>query len=385
MAFNCIVVQSSEIDSYRALGEILEKSKEQLRGSVPIAGMVFMGIDHNHQVLADGICDQWPDICLTGCTTDGEFSSEQGYKEDSIVLTLIISDTCKAYGGFIHHMQEDVDDQCAMLYQTALTHLNGTPKLGILFSEALKISGEKVLDSLFRVTKGKLPIVGGISADSTRNFETIQLCGRKVSAGISTVLFLQGDFDFSWGTESGWQPFGEEGVITKSEGNQLIEINHKPALEFYWETLGDDTKPTNEMPIAIYDEAGHFRYLRTSLQNCDLNTGVVTYLGNIPPSGTVKIAMVNRDDIILGAEYSAKQALAHFPKGKQPVLMLGFTCSARRALLGTRTREEFDRVRSLFNSTVLISGFYTYGEICPSRLYERCEFHNETFVTVLLG
>lgn len=385
MAFKTIVLHSEDIDTDRALDEILPKAHELLMGEKPMAGIVYMGIDHQHIVIADRISRQWSEMALVGCTTDGEFSSELGYREDSIVLTLILSDSCQAFAGYISNQASTVDDENHRLYRAAEAHFGGKPKLAILFSEALKINGEMVLDSLMKVTQGQLPVVGGIAADSVRNEETVQLCGNHASPHISPILFLAGDFDYSWGIESGWEPFGDEGLITRARSNQLFEINGKPALDFYYVTLGDGMKPTNEMPIAVYDENGFFRFLRTSLQNCDLKTGAITYLGNIPETGRVRIAMVSRDGIIQGALSSVRQALSSFPDGKKPALLLAFSCSARRALLGTRTSEEYEEVEKLLDKTTAISGFFTYGEICPNSVRSSCEFHNETYVAVLLG
>ena len=41
------------------------------------------------------------------------------------------------------------------------------------------------------------------------------------------------------GMDSGWEAIGETGTITRSEGNVIYEINHKPALEFYSNILGE--------------------------------------------------------------------------------------------------------------------------------------------------
>jgi len=193
------------------------------------------------------------------------------------------------------------------------------------------------MELLTIVTDGKLPIVGGVSADSWRFIESKQFYNKISSSNISPFLLLAGTFDFSFGMDSGWEAVGEMGTITKSEGNVIYEINHKPALEFYSNILGENTKPTLELPIAIYDEHGAFRFMRTTFENYDNIIGSVTYLGNVPVNYKVRITMVNRDSILSGTSSSIKHAVSSFPSNDLPAIALCFSCSARRVLLGTRT------------------------------------------------
>ncbi|MGI9524265.1 MAG: FIST C-terminal domain-containing protein, partial [Hyphomicrobiaceae bacterium] len=63
-----------------------------------------------------------------------------------------------------------------------------------------------------------------------------------------------------------------------------------------------------------------------------------------------------------------------------------FSCSGRKLLLGTQTGEEYKILRSELGLDIPVVGFYGYGEIGPG--FEdaaKCQFHNETFVTVLIG
>lgn len=379
------VAHSMELDSLLAVAELIENCEGQLDKHLPVAGILYASIDAEHQLVLDKIYEKWPDLNLIGCTSDGEFSSEGAYGEDSMVLTLFASEEIKFVSGFVDNATDDMNKECHRALVEAQDVLGQAPKLCILFSDVISTNGETVLEQMTIASERKLPIVGGISADSWRFTESKQFCNKMSSPSISPFLFLAGPFDFSYGMDSGWGPIGEIGIVTKSEANILYEINHKPALEFYRDILGESAKPTLELPIALYDEADVFLFMRTSFENYNKDTGEITYLGNIPVGSKVRITMVNRDSILEGAKSSINHAMTTFPSDKMPVISLCFSCSARRILLGTRTKEECQILHSALAAGTKFSGFYTYGEFCPNLVEPLNKFHNETFVTVLLG
>ena len=379
------IAHSTELDSLLAVKEIIAESEIQLAGRHPSAGILFAGIDVDHQLVLDILHQQWPGLQLIGATADGEFSSECEYVEDSLVLTLFASEDIVIVSGYINNQSQDLDQECRNSLNEAEFRLGQPPKLCILFSDVLKINGETIMEKLTQATEGKLPILGGISADSWRFFETRQFCNCVSSSAISSFLLLAGDFEFSYGMDIGWKPVGETGIVTKSDSNIVYEINNRPALEFYRDILGEYTKPSLELPIAVYDSHDQFLFMRTTFENYDMNSGSITYLGNVPAGSRVRITLVNRDSILAGTQKSLNYALSNFPPNSVPSVALCFSCSARRVLLGTRTAEECLLVRKTLGDDIKFAGFYTYGEYCPKLLERTNEFHNETFVVVLMG
>ncbi len=84
---------SEDIDTLSAFAEVREQCEVVLKGKAPQAGLLFAGIDFEHQELLDEIYDAWHGIELIGCTTDGELSSCLGFREDSVSLLLFASHT----------------------------------------------------------------------------------------------------------------------------------------------------------------------------------------------------------------------------------------------------------------------------------------------------
>jgi len=71
--FDIAIAHSTELDSISAVTEIIEKCRRQLAGQEPSAGILFAGIDVDHQLVLNHIFEIWPDLQLIGATTDGEF------------------------------------------------------------------------------------------------------------------------------------------------------------------------------------------------------------------------------------------------------------------------------------------------------------------------
>lgn len=379
------IAHSIELDSMSAVNEVIIKCEKELAGRNPSAGILYVSIDHNHPLILDQIHAKWPDLHLIGCTTDGEFSSENGYVEDSMVLTLFTSNSIEFSSGFINNQVIDMENECRNKIFDSINQMTKEPSLCLLFSDVINTNGESVMEHVSAITSGNLPIVGGISADSWRFNQTKQFYKTISSDHISPYLLMSGDFVFSIGMDCGWEAIGEMGTVTKSKGNIVYEIDHMPTLKFYQHILGNHSKPTLELPLAVYDHNGNFSYMRTSFEKYNDEDGSVTFLGNIPQESKVRITMVNRDSILNGTRSSINQSANNFPLETSPLIALCFSCSARRVLLGTRTKEEARLLREILGDEVKFVGFYTYGEFCPNLIESENEFHNETFVVVLLG
>ena len=127
-------------------------------------------------------------------------------------------------------------------------------------------------------------------------------------------------------------------------------------------------------------------YLRGSWGGVDKTTGAVTFLATVPEGARVRLTLANRDEILSGCIESLTMAKANLPAGAELGAALFFSCTARKTLLGTRTREEIKLVRDMLGEGVPACGFYGYGEISPNNGdSRRTRYHNESFVTLLIG
>jgi hypothetical protein len=382
-----VVGHSDDIDVQGVLEDLTEQCRAALGGRSPKAGILFSAIDMEHDPILEGIDQAWPGIELIGCTTDGEISSTLGFREDSVTLMLFGSDSIDITAGLGRDVSKDIAAACRSAIESAKAKTTLPPALCITLPESMTTSAQQIVEALGRNLDAKVPVLGATAGDSLRFENTLQFCGREVCSDSVPVLLFSGPLVYSLAVESGWEPVGEPGLVTRSAGPVLEEIDGRPAIEFYRRFLGDQAAgPSPECPLAILDDQGGVECLRATVGSVDPETGAITYLADIREGAMVQITVADRNAILGGCTASIRKAFAEYPHGKTPGAALFFSCAARKLLLGTRTSEEFGIVESVIGTQVPICGFYGYGEIGPRDSEDATSrFHNETFVSLIMG
>lgn len=384
--FTAVSGHSEDIDALSAFAEVREQCDAALKGTLPQAGLLFAGIDFEHQELLDAIDKAWPGIELIGCTTDGELSSCLGFREDSVSLLLFASDTIDFSSGLGRGLSGDVQAACAQAVAQARSKSELVPRLCITTPESLKISGQQTVVALRKVLGDDVDLFGGRAADHRKYEHTLQFHGRDVVSDSIPILILSGPLVYSFGVASGWKPIGDPGIITRAQGNVVYEIDGAPAVEFYWRFLGKQFKLTTEIPLIILNDEGEPEYLRPSSGDVDAETGAIKYLSDVPEGVRAQVAVTDRTAILEGCEQAIQKALRAFSGIKKPQAAVIVSCSARKLLLGTKTSEEVRILTDRVGPELPFCGFYSYGEIGPQKTdITKPIMHHQTFTMLLLG
>lgn len=381
--FKAAVGHSNDPDSAAASKEILAQCGEQLAGQCPQAGLLFAAPDFDHGLILQAIAHQYPGIALIGGTSDGEISSLLKFQRDSVALMVFCSDEvefCAAVGRDLSKAPAAIAQQTAAIAQAKM---KAPPGLCLTVPESLTASGVEILNGLKQGLNPEVLVVGGTATDDWVFESTYQFFGEEVLQDALPVLLMSGSLHLGHGVSTGWTPVGKKSVATKVRGNVLYEIDGQSALSFYQNYLGRN-RPTAEYRLAIFEPGSSHWYMRASNGSYDAATGSITFFADIPEQSEVQIVRSSRDEVVNSAQTSATLALKNYP-GKMPAAALFFSCAGRMQFLGTRTAEEYDSVQAMLNPDLLCCGFYTYGEIAPTHAQGESQFHNETFVTLLLG
>ncbi|MBD2209890.1 FIST C-terminal domain-containing protein [Nostoc linckia FACHB-104] len=382
-----VVGHSEDPDSQDAIAEVLEHCVGDLDGVIPQAGILFAAIDFDHALIVKEINQVFPEIELIGCTTDGEASSVLGFQQDSLTLMLLYSDNVEIHAGVGYGAKDNPLEAAKQAVQQATEKSTNSAKLCITvpasyIEDGSTTNGELILQGLKLALGAEMPILGGTAGDQFRFTKTYQFFRNEVLTDALPVLIFSGDIKFSYGIGCGWEPIGRKSIVTKSQETILYEIEGITALAYYERYLGD-RPPTAEHPLAVYEGDSDRYYMRVP-NTYDVETGSINFLGNVPEQAIVQVTDISRDDVIAASETSFKNALANYP-GTQPEAVLIFSCCCRRWLLGTRAKEEYQLVKNALREEVPICGFYTYGEFAPLEPHGSSYYHQETFVTLLLG
>jgi len=380
--FKVVVGHSNDPDSVEAVAEILEQCLEFLAGITPQAGILFAAADFNHSLVLREIYGQFPDLELIGGTTDGEISSILDFQQDSLTLMLFCSDEIEFCAGV--GTQASQNEMVAVQAAIRQATNKSRQKIGLCLTlpDGLTSSGVAIIQALKQELGNNLPIVGGLTADGGNFQKTYQFYNQEVLSDSIPILLFGGDLLISCGVNSGWNPIGKKSTITKAEKNVIYEIDHQPALDFYQYYLGK-LSPSIEYPLAVFEPDNQHFYMRAPISH-DAKQGSITFFGDLPQGAVVQMTEGNCDGILNSSELSMQQALNDYP-GTHPDAALFFSCTARRQILSSRAEEEYQFAKKHFSTTLPSCGFYTYGEIAPLEKSGSTLFHNETFITLLLG
>jgi len=381
--FKAAIGHSEDVDSKDAIEEILEQCQKDLGALTAQAGILYSSIDQEHEVLLNAINQAHPNIELIGCSSDGEISSVLGFTEDSVTLILFCSDEIDIKSGVVDVLSDDFEQKVSDAIKTTTQRSEKENRLCIINPSGLTASGVIVLEE-FKKNLGELfPIFGGSAADQWKFEKTYQFHKNTVLTDAIPFLIFSGPLIFGSGVKSGWSPIGEPGIITQVDKNILYKIDDKTAIEFFEQYLGENITNPGEYPLAIFEneESDEF-YLRAAIA-LNQEDGSAVFAGDIPINKKTQITLANINQILAASKDSVNQSIKTY-KGEKPEVALCFSCAGRRQVLGTRVSEEYQLLKEL-NSEFKVFGFYGFGEIAPISKNGPAKFHNETFVSLMLG
>jgi hypothetical protein len=255
----------------------------------------------------------------------------------------------------------------------------------MVFSDGLKVNGTALVNGLSSALPKKIAITGGLVGDGPDFKQTVIGLNNPPSEGMIVVIgFYSTELHIGYGSLGGWDTFGPERIITKSKDNILYELDDKPALKLYKEYLGDQAQelPASGLlfPLSIQtkDSNGEDKEIVRTLLGINEADQSMIFAGDIPQGKTAKLMMANFERLIDGAAQAANMSL-NKEKGQEAELAILISCIGRKLVLKERTEEELDAVRSTLGNTPAITGYYSYGEICPTSPTEnQCHLHNQT-------
>lgn len=325
----------------------------------------------------------YPAAFILGCSTAGEICGVQVF-EKSLVATAVQFDHTSIQGATVHCGQLDNS------YEAGFVLASKLPKAGLrhvfVLSEGVCVNGSDLVRGLSSMLPNDIGITGGLAGDSVRFRETHIMLNGPAQTGLIGAVGLYGDrLKIGYGSRGGWDPFGPERLVTRSLGNVLYEMDGRCALDLYKDYLGEHARglPATGMlfPLSLRSRDADSAVVRTIL-SVDEEGKSLTYAGDIPEGTYVRLMKANIDRLIGGAISAAeasREAVA------DPTLSILISCIGRKLVLKQRTEEEIEGVQQILGEKVAITGFYSYGEICPHQYGVGPALHNQTMTITTLA
>jgi hypothetical protein len=328
--------------------------------------------------------NKFPSSQLILCSSAGEIYDNE-VLDDTISLTAIkfSSTVIKAYEVNITDFKNSFEAGSSLIEKFVQENLN----LVIVLSDGGKVNGSELVNGMNAIKKEKVLIIGGLAGDAANFKKTVVGLNACPTQGkIIAIGFYGQKLLVSHGSLGGWESFGLERIVTKSESNVLYEIDGKNVLDLYKSYLGKyaDELPGSALlfPLSIKIEEVDEPIVRTIL-SIDETNQTMTFAGDVPEGSKVRFMKANFDRLIDAASDAASSCLE--VSSFNPKLALLISCVGRKLILGTRIDEEVEAVSDIFGSDTILSGFYSYGEISPLKPFGECILHNQTMTITCIN
>ena len=318
----------------------------------------------------------FPCAMFFGCSTAGEIQDVRVH-DLSLAVTAVSFEQTRIRGEAVELDTEGSSHGAAVtlaekLIDDDLVHV-------LVLSDGLHVNGSELIAGLLEALPESVTISGGLAGDGENWGRTLVLLGEQTGERRIAAIGFYGDrLRVACGSLGGWDPFGPERKITRSEGNVLYELDGRSALELYKKYLGDKAAelPASALlfPLSLRMRDGTRGIVRTVLA-IDEEAGSMTFAGDMPQGLWAKFMKANFERLIDGAHQAARVSLQD---GPPPSLAFLVSCVGRKLVLGQRIEEEVEAVRDVLGDQPSLTGFYSLGEISPFTPSGRCELHNQT-------
>jgi small ligand-binding sensory domain FIST len=199
--------------------------------------LLFFTVDYSSQ--ADALLQTVRDVAgtdrIAGCSGLGVLTGAGEIERGPGLAVLVLaSDGLQAGPIFFHPLRERHREAAGDLARTIAG--SGESSFAVLLPDSYNSRPDRLLDHI-QEQAGFLPVVGAGSSENGSRGKTFQVCGQRCADNALAGLVFSGSFAGSIGITQGCQPVTEPMVITKAQGNLILEIENRPAFEVFVETI----------------------------------------------------------------------------------------------------------------------------------------------------
>jgi hypothetical protein len=319
----------------------------------------------------------YPKANLVFSSTAGEILDDSVYDNSAVATAIELEKTTvKCIKTNISKHSNSFETGNYLMKQLAQDDLNCV----FIISDGTFINGSELVEGFNKDNSQNVPVTGGLAGDAARFEKTFTGLNETPSQGnVIAIGFYGKNMLIGHGSFGGWDEFGHERIITRSEKNVLFELDHKNALDLYKQYLGDyvNELPGSALlfPLSIRLNGSDQNLVRTIL-SINEEEKSMTFAGNLPEGSKVRLMKANFDKLIEASSTAATNSFTI--KNKEADLAILISCVGRKLILQERTDEEVEAAQEILGDNTAITGFYSYGEISPFNASTQCELHNQT-------
>ena len=232
------VGQSTDVSTERAAEEAAKQAMVQAQCSRADVAVTFFTVEHaaHRRELIETLRRVVRTHQIVGSSAAGILTSSGEVEGTSALAVLVLSSDDIQSDPFLYTPLRGREDQIGYGLARFKQRVEGQNSLLALFPDTYNGQPQKLLQAVEN-KMGFVPVVGAGSSESGMAQVTYQLCGDTLDTNAVAGLHLAGSFEALIEITQGCQPITKPMEITKAEKNLIYEIDNRPALEVFSQTL----------------------------------------------------------------------------------------------------------------------------------------------------
>ncbi len=375
-------MKSAQI-SLQAVDQIRAEQLQTLANLEPHLLIVFgSSAVFRHPELVERLRKNFPTAEIVGCSTAGEICND-GVHDGSVLINALHFEHPALR--VISTRLVDMDDSFAAGERLGLALKPSGVHTVLVFAPGTQINGSLLIEGM-RSQLSKAHIAGGLAGDGADFKQTYTLHNMSIASEQVVAVGLSSNrLNTGFGSYGGWKPFGPARKVTRSQHNQLFELDGEPALDVYKRYLGEHAErlPASGLlfPFSMLSESREEVGIIRTILAVDEEQGALVLAGDVVENGFLQLMHASTDALVDGA-VSAAEAAHVYGAGQGFALLV--SCVGRKLVMGGRTDEEVDAVIEVLGSNNTYAGFHSYGEISPGNTQKGCNLYNQTMTIAYL-
>jgi hypothetical protein len=382
------VATTFELDDVNgAAQELTDSIKEQIELQKNSVGILLCDADADGAGVSAQL-NRLLNIPVAGMTSLATFSTE-GYHEGAIVLTVLTADDARFTMAASAPFDGSYEDEMIAAYRrTVPDDAKPDERPALIFAfcpNGEPFSGDKYANTLSALA-GNAPIIGGVCCDDY-DYERARvfLAGEEYRDSLVLVC-LWGNVRPTFAIRHVTSQFAERiRRVVDAKDNVVYRVGDETFVE-YLEGFGlrtdvpDPLMAFNSYPVMLTREGEDETPLMRHIVGLDPETGVGTFIADVPVGTLANICLINRDDLKVSARESMNVLLENMEGDEYEYsLVFCISCGGRAVILGTEPDAEGVILTELLPDDMALSGSYCLGELCPTRYVDAVatnRFHN---------
>ena len=369
----CESVFTSEIDDANAA---LKEIKSQISDKIALLENTVGIITCHTEFIVAGtlkrICENLP-FDTVGITTAASVTNG-GIGDYALSIFIMTSDDTRFVSGITESDSEDLDNSVKAAFIKTTAGVTEQPKLVLTFPPFFPIHLRKEFITAWENVAPGTPVFGSYAADDSVDFSGAETIYNGAShKGATPFILCYGSINprFLIGPVPSGNDIPSEGVVTKSKGSLVYEINHIKAYD-YLKSLDLKNELTTEDVLLLFPLRAHFKnstdydgvpVLRTHAGFAE--DGAAIFYGDMPEGSTFSFATPQPDDII-SSTVQRVEDVNNMP-GVNGALFFSSGCR-RMVIIGIDSLIELESAKNALDPQIPFLMAYSGGTMCPTSI-----------------